>query len=60
MAKWYIDTYMFATFGGISFGGADMLLVDRERADWVQLKSQMESLHLISKTGTVRVSGPGV
>jgi hypothetical protein len=56
MAKCYmIDTYMFATFGG-----ADMLLVDRERADWVQLKSQMESLRLISKTGTARVSDPGI
>ena len=43
MVKGYIDAYILATSGGISYGEADMLLVDCKRAVWVlQLESRID------------------
>ena len=52
MVKGYIDAYILATSGGISYGEADMLLVDCKRADWVlQLEIQIDGLHLFKRLG---------
>ena len=45
MVKGYLDTYILATFGGISYGEADMWTVN-ERTRYYSSKSQIDGLHL--------------